>query len=211
MAYRVCTFVAFGLFTLLSLSSTLMAGTMISSFDQHRFGGSAFGCPSERFEFFLEHDSQEFTHIVTIGKGLRFWEDGEVGFFDITPENSEAFSEFAALVSDGHDDFIISLGYAEECGGGGGPGFMESEMLGGAPDLAGWQLESVRLVVHNMNVEAYDPPCDCGPATRFDADMTWEFWGTPVPEPRTIGFLSFVGMILLRRCRRARDGFAHRS
>ncbi len=205
MLRRVHIQAALGLFILSILPSPLKAGTLLSSFSLHAGAGPA-PCQSTRTQFFLEHDSQGFTHIVTLGQGLRFWGDGEAGFIDFTPSNSPAFSEFAALVSDGQDDFIVSLGYAEGCGGG-GPGFMESEMLGGAPDLAGWQLESVRLIVHDITVEAYDPPCDCGPGTRFDANITWEFWGTPVPEPGMLGLLGVVGVGMSRRGRRRGNAF----
>ena len=191
-----------GLSIFLGGPSQLNASTLASSFDLHTFGGGAWGCPSDRVQFFLEHDSQAFTHIVTLGKDLRFWEDGETGQFDFSASNSPAFDEFAQLVSDGQDDFIVSLGYAEGCGGG-GPSFTESEMLGGLPDLAGLQLDFVRLIVHDLTVEPYVPPCDCGPGTQFDANITWQFWGTPIPEPAAASLILIV--LLAARRPRVRD------
>jgi hypothetical protein len=170
---------------------------LLSSFNQHAFGGGAVNCQGDSVQFFLEHDSENFTHIVNLGKDLRFWEHSESGQFDFASSNSPDFAEFAQLVTDGHNDFIVTLGYVFACGGG-GPGYQEADVLGGDPDLSGTRLEFVRLIVADLTLEPQEHPCNCGTSIHYDANLIWEFWGTPVPEPAAIVLLT-VGLLFLSR------------
>jgi len=201
MQYRLTSAILGCLFTASLVSAGAKGSVVLATFDEHNFGG-AYPCNQLRAQFFLEHDSQEFTHIVTLGKNMRFWQNGETGQFDFTPGNSEpTFGEFSQLVTDGQDDYIVSLGYT--CGGGGGLGYLESTMLGGNPDLAGSQLDFARLIVHDLVVERFLSPYG-GIGVEFDAHITYEFWGSPVPEPSAFAVLLVIAQWVGRapRCRR---------
>lgn len=161
-------------------------------------------CPNPtRVNLFLEHDSEDFTQVLQLGVGQQYWAVGDTGAYDFTPTNTQNFEDFASLLTDGQDEFILEYLYVEDCGGGNMGGDSESSRLGGAPDLIGNNLDFIRLVVNNITSEPFDPPCDCGPGTRFDADITWQFWGTPVPEPAAAILLA-APLLLARRstCRR---------
>ena len=162
-------------------------------------------CPNPtRVSLFLEHDSEDFTQVLQLGVGQQYWAAGDSGTYDFTPTNTQYFKDFASLLTDGQDELLLEYLYVEDCGGGNIGGDAESSRLRGAPDLIGSNLEFIRLVVNNISREPYTPPCDCGPGTRFDANINWQFWGTPVPEPTTLTLLFIIA--LLRRHRRVPFG-----
>lgn len=186
-----------------AIQTETFASHLIASYNVVGFmGTSKSTCPNPMMvNLFLEHDSVDFSHVVQLGAGQQYWAAGAAGIYDFAPTNTQNFAEFASLLTDGQDDFLLEYLYVEDCGGGNIGGDSESSRLGGVPDLIGNNLEFIRLIVHDIAVDPYDPPCECGPGTQFDADITWQFWGTPVPEPATLGLLSFA-IILNRRRKR---------
>ncbi|RIK62297.1 MAG: hypothetical protein DCC65_17615 [Planctomycetota bacterium] len=129
-----------------------------------------------------------------MGQGLKYWDDESSGSFDFTPQNSFGFDEFAMLLSDGSDDYLLLLTGIQGCLTGTGNGNNESAWLQIAPDLLGNEIEYVRLIAENIEVT----PSSDGISWR--ADLTYQFWGTPVPEPASLIILA-LPLALSRRLR----------
>jgi len=118
------------------------------------------------------------------------WYDGDSGYYDFTSEYNPDFAVVAAGVTNGYDDDLMSRSYVVN-GGGCGSGWTESKLGLGNPDLAGFQIDFIRLVVNNVSFSQYDG--------HVITDVTWEFWG--VPEPTTLFLLGLGGLFLKRRRR----------
>ena len=121
--------------------------------------------------------------------------EGESATYDLTPAAAENFAAFAALLTNGQDDRISWVAeylstpsfygmYWKE-----GP---ESRCGLGAPDLAGNQLDFVRITATDIHFVPHGQYCE----TQFKT--TYEFWGTPLPEPASAALLA-CGVLLLRR------------
>src|SRR5512140_1050376 len=63
-------------------------------------------------------------------------------------------------------------------------------------DLAGNQLDFVRLDVSNVHIWTIDPTTQW---QGWTADVTYEFWGTPSPEPATILPATLAVLLCCRR------------
>ncbi|RIK62298.1 MAG: hypothetical protein DCC65_17620 [Planctomycetota bacterium] len=131
-----------------------------------------------------------------------FWQDDSSGQFDFTRDNSPDFPQLQFLLTNGADDWLNFLTH-NSLGRGGGPGNAESDWGFGNPDLIGNQIDLIRLVVHKLEIESYSPGPPFGDGLEWDARITWEFWGTPVPEPASLIILA-LSLALPRRlrCRR---------
>ncbi len=129
-----------------------------------------------------------------LGTGV-FWEDDAVGSIDFAPGMPESFSEFASLATNGIDDeFGVLALFAEGGGGSGGP---ESWLFAESPDLVGNELENVRLIVHDLQIAQSTQYPE---GFEFDYALTYEFYGSPVPGPRTLTCL-VMGVSMLKRSR----------
>ena len=129
---------------------------------------------------------------VRLGPAV-FWDDGETGVLEFTSSINPEFDAFASLVSDGIDDSLIVFWQWEEDGGFGGNGALESQMFGLDPDLIGNVLELVRLTVHEVSL---DPVGEDMVAIR--TRVTYDFLGSPIPEPGTLVLLMVVSPLLMR-------------
>jgi hypothetical protein len=105
----------------------------------------------------------------------------------------------ATGLTNGEDDFITLL--LEWPGvGGGGITRTEAEFGFGEPDLAAFEVTSIRLVVEDLNIVPWE--------NGYMAQATWsyEFYGTIIPEPATVVLFGLCASVLLRR-RSRRDWF----
>lgn len=179
------------LFVVLSMSTTVSAGPiLLASFDATSGVASAgTGPPPEhRVQFVLELTAYPDVLGSRVGMGV-FWEDGESGVVDFTPETDNGFLGFADLATNGINDWLIDL-IIFPGGSGGGGGAPESVRLGTSPDLIDYQLDVIRLVVHDVTIEQFSPKNNPDlEGTRVLGHLTYEFYGTVVPEPTTITVL----------------------
>lgn len=126
---------------------------------------------------------------VRLGPAM-FWDDGETGVLEFTPSINPEFDAFASFIADGIDDSLIVFWRWEDDGGFGGNGALESEMFGLDPDLVGNVLELVRLTVHEVSLEPLGVDL-----LSIRTRVTYDFLGSPVPEPGTLLLLASVGMV----------------
>jgi hypothetical protein len=130
-----------------------------------------------------------------------YWQDQSSGSYDFNSGNSPEFADLVQILTNGIDDEIVLLTHIEFYGGG-GEGMLESEWGFGNPDLAGNQIDFIRLVVHDLSIQPYSNP-PYGEGLQWNSHITWEFWGTPLPEPAS-AFLLLCGSALFRRSPRSR-------
>lgn len=71
----------------------------------------------------------------------------------------------------------------------------ESSLLAMPSDLIGNNLDEVRLTVHSVHFSAFEPVPDLT-GFKYIADITWSFYGTPIPEPGMIAFV--ISYIVLK-------------
>jgi hypothetical protein len=177
---------------LLATAPLVSASELLTSFAFHNGGGTS---PSELapVEFFLAIDGPPPLYYTPVGQGHAAWNDGESGWFDITPYSEPTFGELASVLTNGVDDNLMLMSHMIGSDGEGGTGHRESFFFGSGHDLAGNQLDFVRLDVSSVHIWTIDP------ATQWQgwtADVTYEFWGEPIPEPATMSLLVFGSVLL---------------
>lgn len=123
-----------------------------------------------------------------------FWDDGASGVLEFTPTENPEFAAFAGLVTDGVDDSLLVHWYWEDDGGYAGWGLLESQTFGLESDLVGNSLELIRLTVHEASLEPLD-----GGLLSATVHVTYDFLGSPIPEPATSLLFSAAGTTLLLR------------
>ncbi len=158
----------------------------------------------QRIEFTLQIQQTPGTSGTGIGSGI-FWGDGDGGVVDFTQDDDGAFADFASLVTNGTDELLVFLGKLRG-GGGGGGGNYESVWLGqplhgegGPPDLLGYNLDFVRLLVEDVDFRRFEQE----PGIFIDVQfaVTFELYGAPIPDAETL-WLMGIGLFpaLARRC-----------
>jgi hypothetical protein len=150
-------------------------------------------------EFYVGIDGPPPSFCIPIGRDLVAWTDGESGSYDITPSNEPLFAEFASVLTNGANDNFMLLTRMLGNGGDGGTVASESHFFPSGHDLAGNQLDFVRLDVSNVHIWTIDPSVHW---QGWSADVTYEFWGTPLPEPATALPILFTALMGCRRRRR---------
>ena len=101
------------------------------------------------------------------------WHDGEVGSIDYTPANASTFGDIASGLTNGLDEYVDFLVHVVSVGGWAGWGDQESDLGFGDPDLAGAEVQLIRLIVEELAV------CRDGDWVTYEGTTTWEFWGEP--------------------------------
>lgn len=186
---------------LLASSETLTAEpVLLASYDFTSEGGHA---PESdpRVEFILQLPTT-FPPSDFFGLGVDmdiFWEDGDQGSFDFSAGTDEAFDDFALFATDGIEDNFTIFDLFPSGSGGGTPPSPESVLFGVSPDLVGNELQLVRLIVHEVSFEPWVPDPVQYPEIEgflYSADLTYEFYGTPIPEPTTLIVLA-CGLVII--------------
>ncbi len=155
-----------------------------------------------RVEFILRSSSESFGSWVDVGRGIS-WSNGDDGSVDLSANTHASFTEFSSLLTNGVNDYFSQGTVFSEGSGAFGFG-PESELLGTNPDFFGYDLEFVRLTVADLLIEPYQGqqfPQISG--ISVTALVTYDFYGSPVPEPFTIVLLG-AGMVFAILGRSAR-------
>jgi hypothetical protein len=203
MAFRTWLMAAACGFVLAS-AARANASQILTSFSYFQGGGFS-PCPQiGPVEFYVGIDGPAPLYYTPIGRGLVTWSDGESGTLDITPSNEPLFPELASRLTNGLDDAFYMLDDMPGCNGGynGGVGGPESLFFPPPGDLAGNQLDFIRLYVSNVNIEVLDPTIQW---IAWTADVTYEFWGTPLPEPAMALPLLCASLLFRRKARSRRN------
>jgi len=146
--------------------------------------------------------------VPSLGSGT-FWEEGETGVMEYTEENNASFGEFSNLATNGRNDhYIAFVRWPDGTGvGAGGPEsrlFDQYPHLGEPPDLVGFRLDLVRLIVETVNFEPWNPAPGKEGYTAY-YETTYEFYGSPIPDPSYgIALVQFAAIFLGRRVRSVR-------
>ncbi|MBU0716609.1 MAG: hypothetical protein KJ749_00030 [Planctomycetes bacterium] len=186
--------------TLASCGMAHAGPVLLAYFDQTSGVASAGTAPppEHRAQFVLELTPYPAVLGPRVGLGV-FWEDGDSGVFDFTAETDNGFVGFADFATNGIDDWLMDL-ILFPGGGGGGGGAPESVRLGTSPDLSGYRLALVRLIVHDVTIESFSPEDQPDlEGTRVLGHLTYEFYGTVIPEPTTLCLLATGAALVMRR------------
>lgn len=188
---------------LLSSAATASAGSvLLASYNEDASSGGGGGpILGNQVQFVLQlPTSPPFGPPVdpNVGVGAgQTWASGSTGSTLFNRHEDPAVASFASFASDGVDAWIGIYtpwgGYVER----------ESDVFGRAPDLVGYELNDVELVVHF--VEVVPLPELNGSMVHWN--VTYNFYGTPIPEPITVSLLCIGGMVrvLSGQLRRSRS------
>lgn len=175
---------------------------MLASFDEtYGYSVAPVADPLVRFRLSLFSLDPEAAAILS---PPTLWADGDSGSIDMRRGSIAFFDQFASMATDGIDTqytsgagFINAIGRANV-----GP---ESELFGVSPDLVGYELELIRLIVHSIHTAPFQ--VDGLDGFELDYDITYEFYGTPIPEPATVVLMA-TGLLAfgIRRARRVLFG-----
>lgn len=195
-----CSLAATGLIAIASSASAEQV--LLASF--HQEGGFGTTNTTARVGFVLSLFEDDIDDLVLIGvdpsasswpyvQPNRFWEEGETGVLEFTASNEIGFGEFSQAATDGIDNNFV-IWNAWDIHGIGGQGGKESGLFDLPTDLVGHTLESVRLTVNEIK---FDPQGALG--REWHWNITYEFYGSPIPEPATLTILVFGLLFVGRR------------
>lgn len=192
--------------------ATSVVGSQIplASYEYHVEGGGASNYPPTdpwAVAFILQlgfHDWEPYPEVRALGTEVR-WREGDGGTVSFNSDNSDAFTDFALYATNGTEDQIRFWELADGFGGNGSPLIPESYVFKGNPDLIDHHLTMVDLTVDSLRFEPWNPPW--APHLEgflYSADVKWQFYGVPIPEPTNMMAVIAVAPIAFRRLRRPR-------
>lgn len=132
-----------------------------------------------------------------------FWMDDQPGVHEFTSRDGMDFLQFAQYATDGIEQNISLWDLFPSGSGGASPLMRESSLFSASPDLVGNELEMVRLIVRRIEVDPWVPDPENYPEIegfRHETELTFEFYGLPIPEPSTIA-LTVIGAMMIRSLR----------
>ena len=174
------------------------ASELMFSRDYTPNGGASPAFAANGVQFVIEFESQVVPGQFKLFGCQAYWQDGEVGTYEFSEDNSLDFVDFVQLVTNGIDDEIALMTWNAPYGGSGHLA-TESEWGFGDPDLSGHEIDFIRLVVHDLSLQTYiDPSYGCE-GLKWFGHVTWEFWGEPIPEPTTAMLLCTAALICCRK------------
>lgn len=192
----------------LSMAGAASAGpVLLGSFDRVDGSGST-GITDPRVQLGIAvlpiNDLPDSVSLDMILFSDSFLEEGGSGTFDFDRHNSDLFAEFADLFTNGVDDRLVLSTVWSGFGHVGIQTRFESFFFdrdipaGEVPDFAGYELDFIRLVIRSVDIEPLTIQGLDG--FRASLDYSYEFHGTPIPEPATFLLLVSGGMFnLIRR------------
>ena len=184
-------------FFLHALSGTASAGpVLITSLDFH--GGLGHAPESEqRVEFFFEITSADLDPPgIRLRQGT-LWSEGDEGIQEFTADTNPSFASFTDMITNGVNDRFLQYSLWPD-GMGGASGRFESGVFdrdlaaGDPPDLIGYRIDMLRLIVRDVDFEPWPFPQNNG--FTVDYNLTLEFYGAVVPEPLTLVILLVAGI-----------------
>ena len=140
---------------------------------------------------------------ASVGEGI-YWKNGDQGTILFDDENTPKFTELTSTITNGiEDQVLISTRWRD--GGMGGIIYRESLFFWpessplAVVDLIGYKLTKIRLLVEDFLVSELTLPSG-SVALEHQAELTYEFFGTPVPDIGTIWLLvAGVGIVCRKR------------
>ena len=191
----------------LGLTATASAGPVLLSSYSDISGGGRGLWSDPRVQFELGLTSPMTGQGAHIGRGV-FWSQDQTGFFDFSVENSVDFDLFEILATNGLDNQSgVSAIWSD--GSGGGHGVKESVLfdrfppIGHPPDLIGYDLDFIRLIVNRLDFTPWIPEPGLE-GLYYSYDITIEAYGNLVPESTTV-MLLLMGLAFSRRCLSKRE------
>lgn len=191
----------------LGIAASAWAGpVLLSSYSEISSGGRA-PWSDPRIQIELGLTSPMTGQGAHIGSGV-FWSQGQTGIFDFSASNSVGFPLFEQLATNGIENQggISALWSA---GGGGGHGIKDSVLfdrfppIGRPPDLVGYDLDFIRLIVNRLDFTPWMPERGLE-GLYYSYDITIEAYGNLVPESTTV-MLLLMGLAFSRRCLSKRE------
>lgn len=174
-------------------NSTIVQGTastiMLATLPFH--GSMAFGPEKWNESAIFTLSQSDSPYDPRIGDELwNHWYNNSIGMFDFNAENEPDFNYVVKVLTNGNDDTIWLNIW---CGGsGGGQGTNESVWGIGNPDLIGYNLVFIRLIVHSLLVSYFEVRNLI--ITGVQYNCSWEIWGNRKVEvvinPRVLNLWS---------------------
>lgn len=179
---------------LLSSATYGYAGPVLIASSQITQGGTRPLVSETQVEFILSALSSGGINQASLGEGI-FWNPSNHGVVEFTPNTNAGFTFVEEILTNGIEDQVFAnTRWTDQ--GAGGVVYSESLFFGGqpggnaVPDLAGYDLVSIRLIVNDFRAdEVFVSPGVS--VLEFTADLQYEFLGVPVPDAPTGGLLPF--------------------
>lgn len=194
-------------FALLSSAATASAGPVLLASFGGSVGSGSTGLtdPRVRVGLLVTASSDTGTSISTndILFSTNFLHGGESGEYWFNAETNPQVTEFNNLLTNGNDDRInLFTGWPElERAGIRGDResfyFERDVKIGESPDLVGFQLVSIRLVISDLRIEPLVVRDQEELIARFS--YGYEFYGTPIPEPGTCVLVAIGSLALWKK------------
>jgi hypothetical protein len=105
--------------------------------------------------------------------------DGDAGIYYFDSKNNPEFTNISIYLTNNQNDLVWSL---DQIDGDGycGRGYYEADWIKGNPDLAGYSIDFIRIIIHNLSIKPYDG------GTQYISNKTLEFWGYSTPTSTSI-------------------------